>query len=427
MPAWRDGATGEPSSAEELASREDAMNAVVAAPIEPGDLDPDNFSLVLGGPLFQLWRRARLVDDVGCLSHRRAVVMVLLAWMPLLLLSIVEGRASGQSVNLPFLRDLELQVRLLIALPLLIVSELIVHQRTRTIVRPFLDDGLIPDNGRTQFNMAIASAIRLRNSVGAEMLLIAIVYGLGILVVWRKELTLDVSSWYGTVANGDMKLTLAGWWLACVSMPMFQFLYLRWYFRLFIWARFLWQVSRIKLSLLAGHPDHCGGLGFLALVRVAFAPLLFAQGILLAGLIADRIFFAGAKLVQFEVELLAVVAFMVFVILGPLLVFSAQLEATGRKGQLEYGALASRYVREFERKWLCKTPKSEEPLLGSADIQSMADMGNSFAIMEGMRWAPFTWKTVLQLAVTTLLPVLPLTLTMFSAQQVLESLLKILV
>jgi hypothetical protein len=57
----------------------------------------------------------------------------------------------------------------------------------------------------------------------------------------------------------------------------------------------------------------------------------------------------------------------------------------------------------------------------------MADMGNSFAIVDEMRWAPFTWKTVLHLAATTLLPILPLTLTMFSAQQVLDSLLKLIV
>ena len=390
------------------------------------DLEPAEFSLVLGGPLFQFWRRARLADDGGSLANRRMIVIVLLAWGPLLLLSTAEGRAWG-GVDLSFLHDLELQVRLLLALPLLIVSELIVHQRMRTVVKPFLSDGLIPDEHRAQFDQAVASAMRLRNSVAAELLLIAIVYGIGILVVWRKELTLDVSSWYGTVANGELKLTLAGWWLACVSMPMFQFLFLRWYFRLFIWARFLWQVSRIKLNLLPGHPDRCGGLGFLSLVRVAFAPLLFAQGTVLAGMMADRIFFAGARLVQFEVELVAVVAFMVFVILGPLLVFSPQLEAAGRKGQLEYGALASRYVREFERKWLRGGANSEEALIGSADIQSMADMGNSFAIVEGMRWAPFTWKTVLHLAATTLLPVLPLTLTMFSPQQVLDALLKVLV
>ena len=131
-------------------------------------------------------------------------------------------------------------------------------------MRPFLEDGLVPDDRRNEFDLAVASAMRMRNSIVAELLIIAFVYGIGILVVWRKDLTLDVSSWYGSVANGEMKLTFAGWWLACVSMPMFQFLFLRWYFRLFTWARFLWQVSRIKLNLLPGHPDRCGGVAAFA-------------------------------------------------------------------------------------------------------------------------------------------------------------------
>ena len=42
-----------------------------------------------------------------------------------------------------------------------------------------------------------------------------------------------------------------------------------------------------------------------------------------------------------------------------------------------------------------------------------------------MRWVPFTVQTVLQLAVTTLLPVVPLTLTMISLEELLERLLKL--
>lgn len=399
-------------------------------PATPGidelrQLESEDFSLVMGGPLFQLWRRSHLADDAGNMPHRRAVVALLLAWLPLLVLSLVEGRAwSG--VDLPFLRDLELQARLLAALPLLILAELVVHRRMRLVVRQFVEDGLIPDASRTQFGHAIASALRLRNSVGAELLIVLLVYGIGVFIVWRTRLTLDVSSWYGVVVDGQLKLTLAGWWLACVSLPLFQFLLVRWYFRLFIWARFLWHVSRIRLSLIPTHPDRCGGLGFLSLVRVAFAPFLFAQGILLAGMIGDRIFFGGAKLLQFEVEIAGVVAVMVCVILGPLCAFSPQLEAAENRGRREYGTLAQRFARDFDQKWLRGGARPDEVLLGSPDIRSLADMGNSFAIVEDMRWAPFTFKTVLHLAATVLLPVLPLTLTMFSAQELLDRLVKVL-
>ena len=46
-----------------------------------------------------------------------------------------------------------------------------------------------------------------------------------------------------------------------VSVPLFQFILLRWYFRIFIWARFLWQVSRIDLAYAPAHPDRLGGSG----------------------------------------------------------------------------------------------------------------------------------------------------------------------
>ena len=70
-------------------------------------------------------------------------------------------------------------------------------------------------------------------------------------------------------------------WYGYVSLPLFQFLLMRWYFRLFIWTRFLWQVSRLDLSLVPTHPDRVGGLGFLANTVYAFPPLAVAHGALL--------------------------------------------------------------------------------------------------------------------------------------------------
>lgn len=385
---------------------------------------PD-FSLVLGGPLYQLWRRTRLSDDALHLLHRRVILFVFLAWVPLLVLSVREGLFWNGSVALPFLRDVEMHVRLLIALPLLIFAEILVHKRMRPMVLQFLERNLVSDSQLEKFKSAIASAMRLRNSVTAEIILIAFVYVVGVGFVWRTQVALDVASWYGVAVDGKLQPTPAGWWMGCVSLPIFQFLLLRWYFRLFIWTRFLWQVSRLDLQILPTHPDRCGGLGFLSGVSKAFSPLLLAQGAVLAGLMANRIFFAGGTLPEFKVDIIGLVAVMVFAILGPLLIFTPALSAARRAGLREYGSLAQRYARAFDEKWLRGGASANESLIGSADIQSLADMAGSFDIVKEMKVTPFTSRTVLELGVTTLLPLAPLLLTVIPMDQLLDRLLKI--
>ncbi len=393
----------------------------------PGDAHAEraaeDFSLVLGGPLYQLWRRGHLAGDALEMVRRRVVVLVVVTWLPLLVLSLVEGHA-WTGVALPFLRDVEAHARFLLALPLLVAAELEVHHRMRPVVGQFLERGLIPDAWRPQFNVALASATGLRNSIWAEISLIAFVYVVGVGFLWRTQIALDVASWHGARIDGVWRVTGAGWWLGCVSLPIFQFLLLRWYFRLFVWARFLWQVSRIPLTLEPAHPDRSGGLGFLSSVAYAFAPVLLAQGVLMSGTFANRIFYAGAQLPQFKVDMVGLVAIMLSAVLGPLLLFGRQLEAAKRVGLREHGVLAQRYVREYRKKWLETGATPDEPLVGSADIQSLADLGNSFDIVREMRFAPFNLRTVVQLSVTTLLPVLPLMLTMISLEELLGRLLK---
>ena len=399
-----------------------------AAPVAGGGLlspAPPDFSLVLGGPLYQLLRGTRLAGDALQLLHRRIIALTVLAWAPLLLLSAVEGHAWSRDGGLSFLRDVELHVRLLIALPLLIGAELIVHRRMRTVVGQFLDRGLIPPGARARFDAIIDSALRLRNSVAAEVLLIAVVYFVGVGFIWRTQSAIDGTNWYGVATAGAWQPSLAGWWLGAVSLPLFQFLLLRWYFRLFIWARFLWQVSRIGLSFQPMHPDRCGGIGFLGGVSHAFAPVLVAQGALLAGNFANQIFYTGAKLPDFKMEGFGLVAVMVFAVLGPLLVFTAPLADAKRRGLREYGILAQRYVREFDDKWLRGGAPAEEPFVGSGDIQSLADLGNSFEVVKGMRWVPFTSQNVLHLSAATLAPVVPLALTMISVEELLTRVFKI--
>jgi len=388
--------------------------------------EPQDFSLVLGGPLFQLLRRSHLSGDALELIRQRILVISLLAWLPLLVLSALEGQALAGRAAVPFLLDVEVHVRFLIALPLLIVAELVVHQRMRLIVPQFLERNLIPKSALPRFDAAIKSALRLRNSLVAEVLLIAFVYFVGILLIWRHYVALSTATWYAVPTAEGLKLSVTGFWYGYVSLPLYQFLLVRWYYRIFIWTRFLWQVSRINLSLIPTHPDRVGGLGFLANTVYPFMPLAVAHGVMLAGPITNRIFYLGAALTEFKAEIVVVVAFLLLLVLGPLLLFSPQLAQAKRTGNREYGALAARYVREFDAKWVRGEAPADEPLVGSGDIQSLADLANSFEVVRTMRLAPITRDALLRLVAATLIPIVPLMLTMMPLEELLRKLLGIL-
>jgi hypothetical protein len=387
--------------------------------------DRQDFSLVLGGPIFQLLRQAHLTDDAQELVKQRIIIISLFTWLPLLVLSALEGKLLGGSVAVPFLLNTEVHVRFLIAIPFLIIAELVVHRRMRFVVKEFLDRRLISESTIKRFDAAIASVFRLRNSMLAEVLLVGFVYVVGILIIWRHYMALDTATWYATPSLEGSKLSFAGMWYGYVSLPIFQILLCRWYYRVFIWTRFLWQVSRIDLSLVPTHPDRAGGLEFLSETVYAFVPLLLAHGALLAGLLGDRIFHLEATLASFMIEILVLVIFLMCVVFGPLLVFAPQLAKAKRRGLREYGTLAERYVREFDTKWLRGGAPADERLVGSADIQSLADMGNSFEVVRTMRVVPFSKETIIQLAVVTVAPVAPLLLTMMSLEDILKKLLGI--
>ena len=301
------------------------------------------------------------------------------------------------------------------------------HRAHAFRTKQFLVRHLIPESAMTRFDAATASVSRLRNSVLAELLLVALVYVFGILILWRHYVAFATATWYAAPSAEGSKLSLAGMWYGYISLPIFQFLLCRWYFRLFIWARFLWQVSRIDLSLVPTHPDRVCGLGFLSDKVYAFIPVLIAHGALLAGLLGNRIYHLGAKLPDFLLDILMVAIFLICVVLGPLFVFAPQLAQAKLIGKGEYGALAERYMRGFDVKWLRGGgAPADAPLLGNADIQSLADMGNSFQVVQTIRLVPFTREVILQLLAATLAPLAPLLLTMMPLEEFLKRLLGML-
>jgi len=379
---------------------------------------PVDFSLGSGGPLYQFYLWTGLAKKPLFLYKRRILVICLLAWLPLLILSIFSGVAFTNA-KVPFIYDIDVHVRFFISLALLIYAEVIANNRLQTIVQQFLKCNIISPHDKQKFNDIIASAMRLKNSAIVEILLIIFVIFAGHLIS-QAYFPFSVSTWYALKVNGVMQLTLPGYWYAFVSLPFFQFMVLRWYFRLFIWYRFLWQISRLPLQLNSLHPDKAGGIGFLTHSVYAFEPLLLAHSVLLAGMILNRIWNAGATLSQFQGEMISIIVFLIILPLAPMVFFMFSLIKAKRSGTLAYDIVANRYVNNFYHKWISTETKNDATLLGTSDIQSLADLSNSFMVSTQMRIIPFSRKTIVAIIILTAFPLLPLLLTVMPLEKIIH-------
>ena len=356
------------------------------------------------------------------LLPRRVVVAMIVTWLPLAVLTVAGGNFLA-GVSVPFVYDLDAHVRFLLALPLLIAAEVIVHSRLRAIVEEFKERDLIAHSDRGSFDAIVAAAMRLRNSAAVELCLVVLSFTVGYWL-WRSQASLHVATWYGVAANDAWSFTWAGYWYVFVSIPIFRFIILRWYFRLFIWYFFLIRVSRLRLQLNALHPDRAGGLGFLSLSADAIAPVLIAQTVFLSGVIGNQIWHDGATLPQFKFLIGGFIGFLMLVALAPLSVFALQIATAKLNALREYGLIAAAYASEFRLKWL-HAPVRPEKLLGNEDFQALADMGNSYAVVRETGLLPFGRAVVVRLLVLLALPLAPLALTMFPFEVLLQQLVKL--
>jgi hypothetical protein len=377
------------------------------------------FSLMEGGPLYGLMRRVRIggrpIGPVGF-----GVALALLAWLPLLCLVVFERAGPGPGQAGSFLASINSHVRFLVAIPLMFFAEVLIDPRLRHFVQDLVAAGLVTETETPALARAVRLTHRLRDSVAAEL-------GLAIFALTAVQLDVrpftllgDVGSWRSTGVGADARLTLAGWWYGLVALPAYQFLFFRWGWRLLAWGVFLWRLSRVRLRLMPTHPDLAGGLGYLQVTQGHFEILCTAFSVVAAGVYAERMVFAGMRLEELTLPLTTLVVANLALFLGPLFFFGPQLLAVKRRGQREYGVLATAYVRGFDAKWLRARTPAGESLLGSADIQSLNDLAGSFEVIRRMRVVPFGLGLVLILLAATLAPMVPLVFLAFPIDTILE-------
>ena len=384
----------------------------------------ENFSITRGGPLHWLLARLSLDGDERQSVVHRALLAVLITWLPLFVLSLVQGQTLGHNVKIPFLRDFAVNVRFLIALPILILAESEIDQQWRILTLHFLRSKLVADADVSVFENLLEKTGRLRDRVLPELLLFVAAFLPSLF--FKTELFMSgISNWH-TTGSGTEELSMAGWWFNFVSIPIFRFLLLRWMWRLFLGTLLLWRVSRMRLYLVATHSDMAAGLGFLSQGQMAFSPIVFAGGTVIASQVANAIAYQGATLSSMKSPMIAYGVLAIILLVAPLLVVTPVLVKIKKKALLEYGALVTEHNQQFDQKWIQNKQSPNEVIVGSSDPCSLIDLGSSFLVVRQMGIVPVDRLTLITLALAAGLPMVPVVLLAIPADKLLHMVLKML-
>lgn len=365
-----------------------------------------------GGPAYRLMQRLGIVRGDDPSIRRRIVGFLAITWVPLLVLALIEGRALGPTPRESFLLDFATYARFFLGIPILVLAEVVVGPRLAAAGLQFVRGGLVRPADYPAFDRAIARVAKRRESRFAEL----VILGLAVAASWWTVAEIayggGARTWRSAASDGDSgsAMSYAGFWYRFVAAPVMQFFWYRWLWRLLIWTLFLWTVSRLDLDLVATHADQAGGLGFLGTAHTSLGIFAIALSSVGSAEVAFLLVFEGADVDAFKVPFVVLLAVVQLMFLGPLLIFLPVLARTRLAWMSAYSLLVLQYNRAFHAKWVARTAPTDEPLLGSADIQSLADLGAGFEYVRGMKVVPFSLRVVIQMAVMTSLPCLPLLL-----------------
>jgi len=368
------------------------------------------FSL-FGGPLHQLGCRAGLVKEMN--TTRLGLALGFLAWGVLIVLSFFQG-ILPKIFTLTFIG---VHARFLLAIPLFFLCETLVAPRMAEFVRSVVRSGVVPDSELPRLSSDIRKIGRIKNSWLVEVLFLLVVFVSPLL-----EMVVDIPGRTGSVAwiigQGGGSLTFVQGWYLGFCLPLFRFLMLRWLWHLGLWGYFLWRLEKIKLQLIPTHPDAAGGLGYLEVVHEYFLPLVLAFSVVLSASFTENIF-SGVMAFETLYRLVPLVFLLVgFLFLGPLFIFSRKLLICRTKGLDEYMVMAAHYVSAFDRKWIRDETATGEAQLGTADMQSLADLMNSVNAIGRIRVIPAGERLLKEITAAVIVPLLPLVFLKYPVDQV---------
>lgn len=398
-----------------------AQNVTSAPPAtKTNPIDPDLFE---AGPPRHLERRLHLVTPSEPRFIRTVLLFVLVTWLPLLILAVIRGLIAGDASARSFFYDVATQARFLVVLPIFAIAERTCLPRLSKIIHHIPETDLVRAEEMPRFEEAAVSTRRLLDSPSVELLMVIAAYGVAVAVMSAFDVRPQTEWQVSPTGAPHPAFSFAGWWYTLVSLPLLLVVILGWLWRILLWWRLQWLISKLHLRLMPGHPDRCGGLKFLSFSLAAFRPVALGIGASVGGVAANRIIHFHESVQIFKAFSAALVIAVIILFAGPLLVYRRVLRRARRKGMFEYGTLAGEVGRQFEKKWLEKP--INEGALDVPDFSSTVDLYGVVANVYEMKEMPFSVRDLGMLIVPALLPLLPAAMLVMPVKEVFEALLKL--
>lgn len=325
---------------------------------------------------------------------------VLITFIPLVVLSFLEGNAFGRSEQGSLLFDFSLYIRFLISLPLFLLIPSTTGEGIRKVIHHFTDSDLIIKSEERDYQALINQTLFLRDSPKAKGLILIIVLVISFLILTNKNMFFT-NTWR---TEGE-DLTLPGMWFFLVSQPIFHFFILLFLYRSSLWWRFLYKLSRFQLDLTASNADGFGGIGFLAFSIKAFTVPVLAFSTALAATSINITLYEGISVDTLKVILAGLVIFCMTLFIGPLLFFAPRLMKLKKKALYEYSKLSSLQMKQFESKWFKVGDKKD--YLASNDFSAAADTMSVVEMVRSMGVVPFNPKSLIPFLLAIIIPFIP--------------------
>lgn len=392
--------------------------------MEPNQVNQDNYSFIEGG----LFRKVQLKLGVDNHQGMLALAGICFAWLPLVIFTGIEGNLYD-GAHTPFVKDVAMHARILIALPVLILIRTVITIKTTAAIKYMTDSLLDSDERHKMLSVTLPKMRKIACSSLTEITLILIIVVSVFSLIQSgaySELLGEASTWKFSSVQGDSVMTLAGKWAFFISIPFFQFLLLQWIWRYIVWIMLLFRFSRLPLLLLPTHADRAGGIGILILAQRTFSFIFVAGSLVISGQLIVYIMNTPDDILMVQRIGIGYIILGVILLLLPLLFFIDKLVKTKQVGLLRMSKLGTDMSRVFENEWLNDQTLEKRIEDKHVDPSMAYDYASMFDNIQQLRVVPVTLRDIAGLVLTIALPFIPILFVYYSATEVLQKIIGLL-